>query len=168
MKTMEWLKSKAPGFKHLSEDERNAIADFSLLWSLFESRILNTRGNVDNICQAVERWHSTGTLNADAFDTQLAYFQERYYDEGRFTQHFRDLNLKNPDLERFVSAVIDSSDDDARSRMKAVLIIAFRYRNNLFHGVKWQYNLAGQLDNFTAANAILMKVLEQHGALTGV
>lgn len=62
-------------------------------------------------------------------------------------------------------AVIDGSDKDPCSRMAAVLIIVFRYRNNLFHGVKWQYKLQGQLGNFTTANDVLMKVLERHGAL---
>jgi hypothetical protein len=41
----------------------------------------------------------------------------------------------------------------------------FRYRNNLLHGVKWQYKLQGQLGNFTTANDVLMRVLERHGAL---
>ncbi|ARQ13724.1 hypothetical protein NXC12_PE00122 (plasmid) [Rhizobium etli] len=165
-KTMEWLQAKAPGFKNLSKDEQNAIADFSLLWSLFESRVLNTEGNVKNICAAVESWHDASTLDADAFDPELAYFRERYYATGAFTYHFNHLHFRKPDREDLVRAVIDGSDNDPRSRMAAILIIVFRYRNNLFHGVKWQYNLEGQFGNFTAANAILMKVLERYGALT--
>lgn len=166
-KIMEWLQAKAPGFKHLSEDEQNAIADFSLLWSLFESRVLNTDGNVKNICAAVETWHQTGTLSADAFDAELAYFRGRYYAGGAFTYHFDHLHFRKPDREGLVRAVIDGSDNDPRSRMATILIIVFRYRNNLFHGVKWQYNLEDQFGNFSAANAILMRVLEKHGALDG-
>jgi hypothetical protein len=49
--------------------------------------------------------------------------------------------------------------------MTAILIIVFRYRNNLFHGVKWHYRRHGQLANFIVANEILMKVLERHGKL---
>lgn len=165
-KTMEWLKAKAPGFNHLSKDEQTAIADFSLLWSLFENRILNTAGNAANICAAVETWHNAGTLDAEAFDTELAYCRHRYYDQGTFTDHFGHLHFRNPDREALVRAVIDGSDNDPRNRLAAILIIVFRFRNNLFHGVKWQYKLVGQFGNFTAANAILMKVLEQHGELT--
>ena len=58
--------------------------------------------------------------------------------------------------------MVDGSDNDPRNCVAVVLIIIFRYRNNLFHGVKWQYMLAGQLHNFTAANRVLMKVLERH------
>ena len=42
----------------------------------------------------------------------------------------------------------------------AVLIIVYRFRNNLFHGVKWSYELQGQLENFTHANAALMQAIE--------
>lgn len=64
-----------------------------------------------------------------------------------------------------VLAVIDGSNNDDRDRVAAVLIITLRYRNNLFHGVKWQYMLAGQLENFTNASSALMKVFDRHGAL---
>ena len=49
--------------------------------------------------------------------------------------------------------------------MAAILIIVFRYRNNLFHGAKWRYNLKDQLGNFTVANNVLTKVLDRHGGL---
>ena len=44
----------------------------------------------------------------------------------------------------------------------AVLIIVYRFRNNLFHGVKWSYELQGQLENFTHANTALMQAIELH------
>lgn len=62
--------------------------------------------------------------------------------------------------------VLSGSDIDAKRRLATALIIVFRYRNNLFHGLKWQYELAGQLGNFNAANAVLMKALDRYGRLT--
>ncbi len=162
---MEWLKANAPGFNLISKAEQNAIGDFSLLWSLFESQILKTEGNVKNICNAVEGWHGSGTLDAAVYEEELAYFRERYYANGAFTYHFDQLHFRKPDREVLVRAVMDGSDRDPRSCVAAVLIIVFRYRNNLFHGVKWQYKLEGQIGNFTAANNILMKTLERHGQL---
>jgi hypothetical protein len=164
-KSMEWLQANAPGFNHLAKDEQAAITDFALLWSLFESRVLNTHGNVKAICDAVKAWQNAGMLDADAIDAELAYFRQRYYANGAFTYHFDHLHFRAPDREPLVRAVIDGSDTDPRSRVAAVLIIVFRYRNNLFHGVKWQYKLQGQLGNFSTANDVLMKVLERHGAL---
>lgn len=164
-KVMEWLKAKAPGFNELSEDEQNAIADFSLLWSLFENRILSTEGNVAGICAAVEDWHAAQTLDVAAFSAELSYFRHRYYAEGAVTYHFAHLNFRKPDRKPLVNAVMDGSDNDPRSVMAAILIIVFRYRNNLFHGEKWRYNLKDQLGNFTAANNVLTKVLDRHGGL---
>jgi hypothetical protein len=36
----------------------------------------------------------------------------------------------------------------------ALLIIVYRLRNNLFHGVKWAYEIQGQLENFNHGNAV--------------
>jgi len=69
--SMEWLKARAPGFSNLSDGERAAIVDFSLLWSLFESRILNTEGNAGRIRIAVDSWQDSGMLQAECYDAEL-------------------------------------------------------------------------------------------------
>lgn len=162
---IDWLRAKAHGFNYLSNEEISAILDFSLLWALFESRLLNTEGSARSICDLVDGWQKDGTLDAPSFDPELGYFRQRYFANGAFTDHFDHLHLRRNDQEGVVRAVIDGSDNDPRTRVAAILIIIFRYRNNLFHGVKWQYKLVDQLGNFTAANAVLMKVLDRHGAL---
>jgi len=165
-KTKKWLTERAPGFKHLSKEEQGAISNFTLLWGLFESRILNTEGNASTICDMVDSWSQAGTLDAAMLDPELARFRDRYYSDEAFTYHFDNLHLRGPrDREPLVRGVIDGSDNDKRNSTVAVLIIILRYRNNLFHGVKWQYMLADQLGNFTSANNALMKVLERHGSL---
>lgn len=162
---MEWLIAKAPGFSLLSKHEQDAIADFTLLWSLFEARILNARGNAETICNAVEKWRVAGALDAGAFATEIAYFQKRYFAQGDFTHHFGHLHLRPPDREQMVRSVLDGSNSEPRDLVATMLIIIYRYRNNLFHGLKWQYELKGQLGNFSAANDALMKILEKYGAL---
>jgi hypothetical protein len=164
--SMQWLLANAPGFNDLTHEERNAIVDFSLLWSLFEARILNNHGSAKAIRDTVHRWHETGTLEASAYDKQLAYFRQRYF-EGSFTYHFEHLHLRSGDQKALVQSVIDGSNNDAVAVAATVLIIVFRYRNNLFHGIKWSYELAGQLDNFTHANNALMTALDHHGQLNG-
>ena len=71
---MDWLRARAPGFDRLSGDEQSAIADFPLLWSLFENRILGTEGNARNICAAVEVWAQAGTLDAAVVDPRAGLF----------------------------------------------------------------------------------------------
>lgn len=165
--TTTWLEDKVPGFGQLSEAERQAIADFTILWTLFESRVLATQGSAQKITETVQGWEQAGTVDAASCKNELTYFQERYFADGKFTHHFDGLKLRANDQPALVKAVLDGSDLSAQGRMIAVLIIVLRYRNNLFHGIKWQYKLQGQLDNFSHANAVLKCVLEQHGNLQG-
>jgi hypothetical protein len=159
--------SQAPGFGDLTGEERSAIVDFSLLWSLFEARILHNAGNANSICAAVDGWRQAGTLQAEAYDQQLAYFRQRYFANGAFTHHFDHLYLRLNDQVPLIRSVIDGSNNNQSHEVATVFVVILRYRNNLFHGMKWQYQLAGQLDNFTNANCALMTALEHHGQLQG-
>jgi hypothetical protein len=165
---MRWLLARAPGFNDLTADERDAIVDFSLLWSLFEALILKNAGSANSIRAAVDGWYQEGTLQADAYDAQLAYFRARYFANGSFTYHFDHLHLRRSDQAALVRSVIDGGNNDPCCRVATVFIIILRFRNNLFHGLKWQYELAGQLDNFTNANTALMAALDRHGQLRAI
>ena len=72
MNTIDWLCNNAPGFRDLSGGERDAIMQFSLLWSLFEARTLDTNGNADAIqltkIPPVEKYR-------DSFDIEFFYFE---------------------------------------------------------------------------------------------
>ena len=128
-KVIGWLRAKVPGFNHLSGDEQSAISDFSLLWGLFESRILDTEGSAAAKGNAVDAWQKAGMLDASSLDSELACFRQRYFADGDFTYHFEHLHLRKNDQEALVRAAIDGSDNDPRNRVAAVLIIVFRYRN---------------------------------------
>lgn len=163
MNPIAWLNAHAPGFQALSENERQAIMQFSLLWSLFEANALNTRGSANAILALVQRWDDQGRLNAADFADHLAYFRHRYFADGAFTQHFQGLHLRANDNRETVEAVLRGEDEGPANCVGALLIIVLRFRNNLFHGIKWAHKLRGQLQNFKHANALLMKALEVNG-----
>jgi hypothetical protein len=164
---MDWLLKNAPGFSALSADERQAIGEFSLLWSLFEGRVMGTRASATAVYAAVSHWNAEGTLDAEVYDPELTYFRERYFDGSNFTGHLEHLHLHAANKPNLVRAVIDGSNNDPILRVGVIHNIVLRFRNNLFHGVKWQYQLQGQLGNFQNASATLMKTLERHGDLSG-
>ena len=95
---------------NLSEAERNAITDFSLLWGFFESRVLEANGNASRICTVVDAWHSSGILVPDLLDQELDYFRQRYNANGRFTHHFDNLLLRPPDRETMVRGVLNGTE----------------------------------------------------------
>ncbi|BAR58801.1 hypothetical protein NK6_5643 [Bradyrhizobium diazoefficiens] len=161
----QWLADKAPGFKTLPAPDRSAIFDFAFLWSLFEAKIMGGFARADRIRAKVDEWVTAGTLDADLFDVELRYFRDRYFVDGALTHHFPYLDLRPADHPDLVRAVIEGANNDPRDRVLALLMIVWRLRNNLFHGAKWSYELRGQLDNFTHANTVLMRLLERHGHL---
>lgn len=159
---MEWLNRYAPGLQALTPEERDAITHFSFLWTMFEARVLETRASANAIVKTSRRWGGNGLLAADTFGDELAYFRHRYVADGTFTRHFYHLHLRRSDAPALVKGVLIGEDAPPEEIAAAVLIIVYRFRNNLFHGVKWSYELQGQLKNFTHANAALMRAIEMH------
>lgn len=160
-----WLEARAPGFHDLPDDDRRAIFDFTFLWSLFEAEIMEANARVDRITEKVDAWAAADIVGADLYDGELAYFRDRYFTDGELTYHYPFLDLRKSDHPDLVEAVIRGANNDPRDRILALLMIVWRLRNNLFHGAKWAYQIKGQCENFTQANAVLMRVLERHGKL---
>jgi len=160
-----WLEAHAPGYRDLPELDRRAIFDFAFLWSLFEAQVLENQARADRIREMVDAWTAAGTLDADDYDAELAYFRNRYFADGALTYHFPHLGLRPADHPDLVQAVIEGTNNDPRDRKLALVMIVWRFRNNLFHGAKWAYHIRDQRENFTQANLVLMRVLERHGQL---
>jgi hypothetical protein len=157
---IEWLCAKARGFQALSQEERDAIMHFALLWSLFEGTALDTYACATSILEVSRRYETEGRLKEEKFRGCLIYFRNRYLQNNEFTEHFAGLRFRNNDNRKLVENVLKGENNNVGDTLAALLIIVYRLRNNLFHGVKWAYELQGQLGNFTNANALLMLALD--------
>ena len=91
MNPIDWLCAKAPGFEALSQEERDAIMHFALLWSLFEAAVLNTHACSISIVETAKRWEGEGQLKAELFGDCLTYFRNRHFQNNEFTEHFAGL-----------------------------------------------------------------------------
>lgn len=136
---------------------------FALLWSLFEAKALNTRANANAILALTHKWQAQGHLDSTRFLNPLEYFKARYIANGQPTQYFGGLHFRNGDNQALVQAVLDGRNVDPADSVAALLIVIYRLRNNLFHGLKWSDELRGQLENFNNANSALMNALETCG-----
>jgi hypothetical protein len=165
MDPIKWLEAYAPGFMQISEDERQAILDFTLLWSFFETRAMQTRGSSKRIRELANNWGSSGLINVDDFAAPLAYFSQRYFNNNQPTTYYGGLNLRDNDYPGLVKTVLRGDVVTPAETLSALLIVVFRLRNNLFHGTKWAYGIQDQLTNFKYANAILMGALAINGPL---
>ena len=162
---MDWLERYAPGFQALSPEEREAIMHFSFLWSLFESEAMNRRGDANALVAVARQWADADLVTEEIFEPQLAYFRDRYYLDGKFAHHFDYLNLSPADHPDLVKRVLKNEEAELHEIASALLIIVYRFRNNLFHGEKWAYQIHGQLENFKHANTVLMQAIELYRRL---
>ena len=161
MGPIQWLEARVPGFVDLSAEERNAIFHFALLWSLFEAKALDTHASARSILALIHEWSANGSLGAEAFQDSLRYFRLRYFQNGQPSHHFQGLHLRDNDSPELVRSVLTSENNNPADSVAVLLIVIYRLRNNLFHGVKWAYGIHDQLENFTWANTALMLALDR-------
>lgn len=166
MTTTEWLEQNARGFQAIPHDAREAVMHFSFLWSLFEFEATDRHADANALVAVAEKWAQARLLDEDPFERALVYFRDRYYQHGEFTRHFNFLNLPDGDHRELVRRVLMNEDAERSEVASAVLIIVYRFRNNLFHGEKWLYEIQGQFENFNHANAVLMQAVELHRRLS--
>ncbi len=106
MRPIEWLERHIPGFAALSEPERQAIFQFTVLWSLFEAKALDTGASAKAIIQRIRVVEGEGRLVPEQFEQVLEYFSARYFVRGMPTHHFGHLHLRNGDQADLVSRVL--------------------------------------------------------------
>ena len=158
-----WLNANTEGYAHLVPDERQAIHEFSLLWSFFEARVMANNASIGGFRARVAQAANHGSgLDVGPFQEALAFFTARYRDGSGFNHRFQALRFHpGPNGGRTeVEAVSSEAQTGAAETILALLIIVYRLRNNLFHGEKWSYYFKDQLGNFTHASAILMRTVE--------
>lgn len=162
MNPTAWLEKTVPGFRLLSEPERAAIKDFAVLWTVYEGNVLNASASATAIIRAAKSLASAGRLSLDQLSPAIRYFLGRYFNGVELTDAFLGLHMRRSDHPQLVEAVLRGGSKDEAEILSAILIIIYRLRNNLFHGVKWTYGVRNQLDNFQNANVVLMWVIEAH------
>ncbi|HEY9224168.1 MAG TPA: hypothetical protein VIP27_08430 [Variovorax sp.] len=159
---MDWLSTKRHGFAALSAEEQKSIADFAFIWSYFESEALGRNANYTSIVRLATMLEGTGKIDEARLAPVLAYFIARYVHGGVLSPHHPHLRLP-PSHRALVNGVLLGTLTSPGERLAASLLIAFRFRNNLFHGEKWEYDLQGQRPNFEMASELLMATLEMQG-----
>jgi len=87
---MQWL--KAHHRLDIDADELDAIRDFSLLWGVFESMAMATRGSQREVVAAAGRMNIPAEL-PDEFEEPLAFWRARYWYDGSPTSEFDRLGF---------------------------------------------------------------------------
>lgn len=165
MNIAQWLTTKVNGYDALQPDEVKAIEEFSLVWSYFESRVCQNNANLPVISAAVEALRTSAHgIQPAPFAAHLQYFSNRYFPNKSVSYHFPHLRFQKKADENFVADVLMGTLNSSNEQIAALLFITYRLRNNLFHGEKWAYGIAGQRDNFLHAACVLAAFIDQYDA----
>ncbi len=97
-----WLEAQALWLFAAIDEERTAIKDFALLWSLFEAYAWRS-GCADRILTKVTSLHAEGVLDVAPFAAPMGYFFQRYYDGTDLTPHYPHLHLRKGDKQSWSS-----------------------------------------------------------------
>lgn len=182
---IEWLENDVLYPEHEEADrmidpaEINNVLYFALLWNVFEDTLVGAktaaRAGVDRppsadlkkIRTAVEKMQAERLLNADDFTPYLEEFRHRYLnDEGGLTRFDFNFMRSEERDELNLRAIIEGTRDNSVDVVVGLLTIAWRLRNNLFHGIKFIHELPEQNENFGIVNRVLGKftrLLKQSG-----
>ncbi|GAA0879285.1 hypothetical protein GCM10009119_22530 [Algoriphagus jejuensis] len=151
---IEWINENFG--TNFDEEQLTNIKDFSLLWNIFENLVC---GNNCTVNRLDERLKSV-KFQIEEFQDNFQYSKDRYTEKGTTNARFENLNLRRGDRKEFVANVLSRSEDITSDIVFALLIIVYRYRNNLFHGLKDFMQFDQQVENFKNANQVLKSVLK--------
>ncbi len=142
----------------LSEPALTAIKDFSLIWNVFENLVCGT--NYTTI--TVEQRIAERDFSIEPFVDYLHHFKNRYITEGATNQRFAYLLLRDNDRSELVKGVLLGELTEVKEVLLALIVIVYRFRNNLFHGNKEIQVIDHQQGNFETANSFLMTFLNHY------
>lgn len=157
MDERKWLEQNR-FYYQVDETQLQSIFYFSLVWNIYEKELCGKNGKIgDHPKDHSQKYPEKIDQNIlkGAFD----YFKHRYVSDGQPTKHFNTFEFKSEQIKNEVFGYLSSANPSNEEKLKALLCIAFRLRNNLFHGQKQIEKLYEQNENFRQINLFLMNLI---------
>lgn len=149
----EWINNRFG--VNFSDAEIHSVKDFSLYWNVFEDIVCGNNFSIGT----VEQSYQNRNFNREDFQPTIDYFRNRYVSNSGLNEKFPYLYFRNNDRQNFVENVLLEVSDTTNDVILASTIIVYRFRNNLFHGLKDIALINLQRENFETANNFLRKIL---------
>lgn len=163
MNELEWLKANRYYPEDIDESKLKNIFYFTLIWNLFEKECCNSDAKINSDPKEIaEKVYDR--IETELLDQVFEYFQNRYVNEGKTNNLFENFKFgKNGNdgkvYKEFVKDKL-TEDSEQKNKVQALLYIAFRLRNNLYHGIKDVSKLYGQNENFRQINVLMMHIID--------
>lgn len=155
-KTISERLNKFLHVENIDDGHYTEFLHFMILWNLFEARLCKKNFSPKNIPDV--------QISPEVIESTLEYFQGRYTDRNGLNDKFDYLGTnkyKKREIRELIKKVLLGEETDQAAIIKALMLIIYRYRNNLFHGEKEIASLPNQQENFDYANNFLMTCLEE-------
>lgn len=135
------------------------IYTFALIWNLFEKAACGRNASLSSIRQSVEKANKAGALHAANYMPYVEYFRGRYLEDKSIQNLAHQLRIKDDRSRELMKEVFVDNTRELDKVVGALLLIAYRIRNNLFHGEKELHFLYRQETLFRVINNLLTDYL---------
>ena len=158
----KWIANNTSGGTELSAVTQRSLADFTIMWNFFESTLCNNRASVNEFKRIIANFQPAqlDQMTIQKLNSCLSYWRTRYCISDGFNQLFNELNFRLNDCKTDVKEVLNETKIDLRDKIFALMILIYRLRNNLFHGLKSIQILNNQVDNINNASFCIAAILE--------
>jgi hypothetical protein len=153
-----WISVNCLGGDTLKRETVKVVSNFTLIWNLFEGVLCNNHARTqafENLAIEIAQ----RALHSVEIEDCVRFWSHRYLTDTDFNNLFQSLNFRPRDLREHVEAVLRREKNDLRSQLLAVMIIIYRLRNNLFHGLKTIDTLNDQVPNLNMACRALAAIM---------
>ena len=162
---IEWARTL--NSKHLSENDQKIILSFLLFFNLFEAKLFGEKRELTykRLKAFCEKLNGESWFNVSKYDRVGDFFAKRYIGEGDVpTVHFYNLQLHSSikgEIQELLTLFKKRDLDYCHSDklMWCYLSIAYRFRNNLFHGKKDPLGLNKYTECFKIINDMMYDLL---------
>jgi hypothetical protein len=162
-----WIAQNTYGGTRLTPEATAAVANFTMMWNLFEGIVCGNDANVRQF-EVLAAGLSKAAVALDAMNSIedcLAFWTLRYRTPEGFADRFLELYFRNNDRREVVEEVLLGQRQSLSDKVLALMLIVYRLRNNLFHGLKTLEMLNDQVHNLNTASrclGVLMTLSHSH------
>ena len=155
----EWILENFKESVRLEQKTIDVVADFVLIWNLFEGVECSTQAGIRQFEQFANG--ITGQIPETLLNDLLSFWKFRYVADGNTNGRFEKLTFRRNDRKELVADVLLERNDSTEDIILALLIIVYRLRNNLFHGLKTIDRLNDQRENLSHAIEVLQALIPE-------
>lgn len=138
---------------------RRFLFEFAVIWNILEKKKMRNHASIEKVSRFVEKMQNIENINITEI---FEYFKNRYTNNTDHLNLFKALRWidKEKDKKDETYRILTLENPIDKDKIKAILYIIFRLRNNLFHGEKSILTIDQQCETFNLVNSFLLDILE--------